>query len=420
MLKFELNIENRKDLAKRMEELTGIHPYYTRAPLYAYDIGAYTIDREGNLLVEPENADAEVLTTLLNEGLIRGGEDVPSDSVETIQNTAPQEPVVELAEGVQMIPAVQMAEDTAAAEQNAEGDPAAEEPQSEDFADTQSEDFAEPQEAESADCDESASDEESTEESAQDEPDSDEDGGEEHTEAQEPEVPLDMVFEFPISQHNGVTLRNLVNLIYSRGELISKATGGHFRVSEELVDALKADSCTFTVANFLHAVSDFESQHGSAIEGLKFETEKVCFTGFPTAADMDHLTAYGHLAILMNQQAISQKRIQAKEVNDANEKYALRTWLLRLGMNGPDFKQTRKILMENLSGHAAFRTNEEAEKFREREKAKRDALKAAKLAAQGGGSAGGEVSDAEQTAPAQPDCGADTAQETQPVLEAGA
>jgi len=120
MLKFELNIENRKDLAKRMEELTGIHPYYTRAPLYAYDIGAYTIDREGNLLVEPENADAEVLTTLLNEGLIRGGEDVPSDSVETLQNTAPQEPVVELAEGVQMIPAVQVAEDSAEAEQSAE------------------------------------------------------------------------------------------------------------------------------------------------------------------------------------------------------------------------------------------------------------------------------------------------------------
>ena len=412
MLKFELNIENRKDLAKRMEELTGIHPYYTRAPLYAYDIGAYTIDREGNLLVEPENADAEVLTTLLNEGLIRGGEDVPSDSVETIQNTAPQEPVVELAEGVQMIPAVQMVDDTTAAEHNAEDDPAAEEPQSEDF--------TEPQEAEPADCDESASDEESTEESAPDEPDSDEDGSEEQSETQEPEVPLDMVFEFPISQHNGVTLRNLVNLIYSRGELISKATGGHFRVSEELVDALKADSCTFTVANFLHAVSDFESQHGSAIEGLRFETEKVCFTGFPTAADMDHLTAYGHLAILMNQQAISQKRIQAKDVNDTNEKYALRTWLLRLGMNGPDFKQTRKILMENLSGHAAFRTNEEAEKFREREKAKRDALKAAKLAAQGGVIEGGEASDAAQTAPTQPDCGADTAQETQPVLEAGA
>ena len=57
MLKFELNVEERKTLAKRMEELTGIHPYYTKAPRYAYDIGNYTIDRDGNLLVEAERSD---------------------------------------------------------------------------------------------------------------------------------------------------------------------------------------------------------------------------------------------------------------------------------------------------------------------------------------------------------------------------
>ena len=85
MLKFELNVEERKTLAKRMEELTGIHPYYTKAPRYAYDIGNYTIDRDGNLLVEAENADLELLTTLMNEGLIRGGEDVDA---ETLQGTA--------------------------------------------------------------------------------------------------------------------------------------------------------------------------------------------------------------------------------------------------------------------------------------------------------------------------------------------
>ena len=103
MLKFELNVEERKTLAKRMEELTGIHPYYTKAPRYAYDIGNYTIDRDGNLLVEAENADLELLTTLMNEGLIRGGEDVDA---ETLQETADEQPAVDFAEGVQMIPAV--------------------------------------------------------------------------------------------------------------------------------------------------------------------------------------------------------------------------------------------------------------------------------------------------------------------------
>ena len=352
MLKFELNIADRKTLANRMEELTGIHPYYTRAPLYAYDIGNYTIDRDGNLLVEPENADAELLTTLLNEGLIRGGESIESTSDQP-ENTEPTENLAE--------------------------EPVAE---------------AEP------------------DDTAEDEPDAEESESEDQPE----EVPLDLELAFPTSQHNGVSLRNLVNLIYSRGRLISKATGGHFHVETDLVETLRDDSCTYTVANFIEALKSYEAQCGTAMEGLVITEEKVSFTGFPTASDYDHLTAFGHLAILMNQQAISQKRIQAKDVNDENEKYALRTWLLRLGMNGPDFKETRKILMENLSGHAAFRTDEEAQKFLAREKAKRDALKAAKLAAQNGDPATGETVAPDTTRPTQPDCGADTAQ----MLEAGA
>ena len=391
MLKFELNIADRKTLANRMEELTGIHPYYTRAPLYAYDIGNYTIDRDGNLLVEPENADAELLTTLLNEGLIRGGESIESmdDQPEDTELTADmdEEPVTEDTEAETEVLDEQEPEDADTAEEK--------EP-------------AEDESEEAAELDNTA----------EDEPDAEEPESEEQSEAEDQpeEVPLDLELAFPVSQHNGVTLRNLVNLLYSRGKLIGKATGGHFHVEEGLVEKLKDDSCTFAIMNFINAVSDYEAEHGAALEGLKITTEKVIFTGFPTASDHEHLTAFAQLAVLMNQQAISQKRIQAKDVNDENEKYALRTWLLRLGMNGPDFKETRKILMENLSGHAAFRTDEEAQKFLAREKAKRDALKAAKLAAQNGDPATGETVAPDTTRPTQPDCGADTAQ----MLEAGA
>lgn len=390
MLKFELNVAERKTLAKRMEELTDIHPYYTKAPLYSYDIGSYTIDRNGNLLVEPENADAELLTTLLNEGLIRGGESIEStdDQPEDTELTADmdEEPVTE-AETEQMPEAELEVLD----EQESEDASTAE---------AESEDALEPDNA------------------AEDEPDAEGPESEEQSEAEDQpeEVPLDLELAFPVSQHNGVTLRNLVNLLYSRGKLIGKATGGHFHVEEGLVEKLKDDSCTFAIMNFINAVSDYETEHGAALEGLKITTEKVTFTGFPTAPDHEHLMAFAQLAVLMNQQAISQKRIQAKDVNDENEKYALRTWLLRLGMNGPDFKETRKILMENLSGHAAFRTDEEAQKFLAREKVKRDVLKAAKLAAQNGDPATGETVEQEENQPTQPDCGADTAQ----MLEAGA
>ena len=400
MLKFKLNVAERKTLAKRMEELTGIHPYYTKAPLYSYDIGSYTIDRNGNLLVEPENADAELLTTLLNEGLIRGGESIESMDDQP-EDTEPvdyleEEPVTE--------------EET---EQLTEAEPEVMDEQELEDADTAEDEPAEAEAEEESEPDNTAEDD-----ATEDEPETEVQEGEEaqETEDQPEEVPLDLELAFPVSQHNGVTLRNLVNLLYSRGKLIGKATGGHFHVEEGLVEKLKDDSCTFAIMNFINAVSDYEAEHGAALEGLKITTEKVIFTGFPTAPDHEHLTAFAQLAVLMNQQAISQKRIQAKDVNDENEKYALRTWLLRLGMNGPDFKETRKILMENLSGHAAFRTDEEAQKFLAREKAKRDALKAAKQEAQEGNASAGETVASADAEPTQPDCGADTAQ----MMEAGA
>ena len=53
----------------------------------------------------------------------------------------------------------------------------------------------------------------------------------------------------------------------------------------------------------------------------------------------------------------------AKEVRTAspkpqqheNPKFAMRTWLLRLGFIGEEFATAREILIRNLSGNAAFR-----------------------------------------------------------------
>ena len=79
------------------------------------------------------------------------------------------------------------------------------------------------------------------------------------------------------------------------------------------------------------------------------------------------------LAAAMNKMAITQKRVQAKDVDDSNEKYSLRVWLIRLGLNGKDCKADRKRLMENLSGHTAFRNDAERERWEAKQKAKRDA-----------------------------------------------
>ena len=391
MLKFNKNVEERKVIAHRIGELTGIQPFYTRAPLYTYEVGPYVIDREGNLLVDENQADPEILTTLMSEGLITGGEVVGTEAPVDEGEEQPFD------EG-----------ETTDVEETQEVDETPEED-------------AVPQEMDTPPQDDSG-DEPETGEPEHEEPteEGDPTAPSEPAEAADGSVDMGMNFPIPIGQHTGTSLRNLVNLIYSRGALISRATGGHFSADEELVEVLKDDTCTYTKANFLAMLTDYEAQHGEALHGLKITENEVIFTGFGRAADMDTLTAYGQLAVLMNDQALTQKRIQAKHVNDANEKYAMRIWLIRIGMGGAEFKKTRAILMKPLGGHTAFRTPEEAQKAKEKAQRQRDALKAAKLAAQGGVSEGGEASDAEQTAPTQPDCGADTAQETQPVLEAGA
>lgn len=398
MLRFNKNVEERKTIAHRLGELTGIQPFYTRAPLYTYEVGPYVIDREGDLLVDENQADPEVLTALMSEGLITGGEVIGTDApVDEGEFPAGEEnPSTEETPDAEEIPA---------AEETPEEDA---DPQEMDTA--PQEDSEEPEHEEPSEPDEEDA---PTEDGAPTDPSA-------PTEAVDESVDMGMNFPIPIGQHSGTTLRNLVNLIYSRGALISRATGGHFSADEELVEALKDDTCTYTKANFLAMLTDYEAQHGEALHGLKITEDEVIFTGFGRAADMDTLTAYGQLAVLMNDQALTQKRIQAKHVNDANEKYAMRIWLIRIGMGGAEFKKTRAILMKPLGGHTAFRTPEEAQKAKEKAQRQRDALKAAKLAAQGGVSEGGEVSDAVQTVPTQPECGADTAQETQPTLEAGA
>ena len=89
------------------------------------------------------------------------------------------------------------------------------------------------------------------------------------------------------------------------------------------------------------------------------------------------LRTFTILCGMMNKQALDQKRIQAKTVNEENEKYALRIWLTRLGMNGPEYKEARGVLMENLTGNSAFRTKAEEEKWKARQAKKREATKAA-------------------------------------------
>ncbi|MCD7824252.1 MAG: hypothetical protein LUG86_09625 [Oscillospiraceae bacterium] len=357
MIEFKKNIDERKTLVKKLEELTGERSVYTRAPEYAFLIGDYKVDRQGNLLVDENSADQDILVTLLTEGLIampdeeeteaateEEAEATVDDSTED-EAAAAEEPAEEVPTGETSTAELPTEDDESVGADTAEAGTAAEEAEEQEV---------EPQ----AGAQETAPQENET--------------PAEETEAEEPVEssaegePNILHISFPADKHNGVSLRNLVYLIYSRAELINKATGAHFRVDEGLIEALKDDACTYSALNFRKAVGAYEDEHGLSMEGLIITPEEITFTGFAAGMDADHCKACTDLAAAMNQMAIKQKRIQPKAKHADNEKYAFRIWLVRMEMGGDEYKKTRKLLMENLSGHTAFRTPEAAERAKEK------------------------------------------------------
>ena len=187
-----------------------------------------------------------------------------------------------------------------------------------------------------------------------------------------------LVISLPMEGHTGASLRNLVSMIYSRGRLISKATGGAFACSGALVYALKDDACILTTDTLRKTVTDFEAEHGPTLVGISFEGGKVSFTGFPFNEDPDSVKAFTQLVGQMNRLAKEQKRTLAREVDDSNERYIFRIWLLRLGMAGDEFKTARKVLLSPLSGSAAFKDSAMEERWKANQTAKRDAARAAR------------------------------------------
>ena len=109
----------------------------------------------------------------------------------------------------------------------------------------------------------------------------------------------------------------------------------------------------------------------SGVDGLELTDDKITFTGFPATTEPDRIQTFMQLSSAMCAMAKKQKRTLARPVNEDNERYIFRIWLLRLGMAGDEYKTARRILLEPLSGSMAFKDQAMEERFKEKQKAKR-------------------------------------------------
>ena len=71
-MKYRYNVKERKPFAKALQEITGEKAAYLGTPSYAYQVGIFTITREGNLTFDETTADQEEVDRITWELAKRG------------------------------------------------------------------------------------------------------------------------------------------------------------------------------------------------------------------------------------------------------------------------------------------------------------------------------------------------------------
>jgi hypothetical protein len=165
----------------------------------------------------------------------------------------------------------------------------------------------------------------------------------------------------PMDGHTGITLRNLVNMVYSKQTLIKKSLGISVSIIED-------DFCKGINKAKIETLEDFkltiENIGAESCPGIGFDffDKTIRFKFLDDNASSEKIKAYTQFAELLSHSAKSLKRVSAKAKDTDNDKFTFRVFLIRLGMVGDEYKTARKILLENLEGNSAFKDGKKPEK----------------------------------------------------------
>ena len=201
--------------------------------------------------------------------------------------------------------------------------------------------------------------------------------------------------------HNAKTLRNITNIMYSKEDLIYKALQVDVRrehsycqkVEENFLQELnrrKPKSLAEVSDIWYRGYDDARSRHyhRSRYHCLNlhsvFQTGTIEFRPFNSTTHAGKVKTYIQFCLAISGQALNQTCAATRKTTSTNEKYTFRTWLLRLGMIGDEFKTARKFLLENLEGGIAWKDPAQAEKQKERLKAKKEKEESLRAAEEAG------------------------------------
>lgn len=174
------------------------------------------------------------------------------------------------------------------------------------------------------------------------------------------------------SNHTPRSIRNFVNIIASHNDLFYKA----LQIKPERMRYCKkmdawlvqrmnqAKPTTFADIESIWYEGYRENRdqhyHSSRYHFLNLHSffhghRTVELRGFNGTLHAGKIRAYIVLALALNHQALIQKSARYQKVQEENERFAMRTYLNRIGFIGDEFKNCREHLYQHLRGNAAWR-----------------------------------------------------------------
>ncbi|MCI8479214.1 MAG: hypothetical protein HFE97_12940 [Oscillospiraceae bacterium] len=176
------------------------------------------------------------------------------------------------------------------------------------------------------------------------------------------------------ANHNRQSLKNLLGIMYSKEDILFKALQVNearaSRWCQKVREPMLRQARTLSSAETTNLtqleqiwyegdVCDTEHYNWTRYHALNlhsvFYRGTVEWRCFNSTLHAGKVAAYVNLCLAISAQAITQRSTVMKKTHSDNELFTFRVWLVRLGLNGEEFKHTRDHLLAHLEGDRAWR-----------------------------------------------------------------
>lgn len=194
------------------------------------------------------------------------------------------------------------------------------------------------------------------------------------------------------ANHNRQSLENLLGIMYSKEDILFKA----LQVSEARVNRW-CQKVREPMLREARKLSSDETKNLTQLESIWYEGDvsndehynwtryyalnlhSMFYRGtvewrcFNSTLHAGKVAAYVNLCLAISAQAIAQRSTVMRKTRSDNELFTFRVWLVRLGLNGDEFKNTRDHLLANLEGDRAWRYDKDNYEVNRKKKKQREA-----------------------------------------------